>query len=119
MIIPLALGILVIVGVRVIRAKDPTAEQDSEDIAKWENAKRIGFLRFCLRRTFPFVLGYCVLGPMGKSWTELGRLSYPTEEIGRYILFAVFMTLVVGGFHWLAVRAGALEASGRRARAKE
>jgi hypothetical protein len=119
MLIPLALGIVVIIGVRVIRAQDPTAEQDFADTEKWEEAKRAGFFGFCLRRTFPFVLGYYVLGPMGKAWTEVGRLSYPREEIGRYALFAVFMTLVVGGVHWLAVRAGALEASARRGRAPE
>lgn len=110
MIIPLVLVVFMIIGIRVIRAKDPTREQDSTDVRKWEEAKRKGFIAFCLRQTFPFVLGYCVLGPAFKLWKESGRFGYPKEEIVWSAGFAVGATLVIGGLYWLIVRAGGLEA---------
>lgn len=117
----LASGVLlvVVVGVRVIRAKNPTPEQDSADIAKWEKVKRRGFLAFCLQRAFPFILGFCILGPFAKSWAEVGSLSYALIEVWRYVWFAPLITLIIGGSHWLIVRAGAIEARERLAKARE
>ena len=115
LIFPFALLVVMVLGVRVIRNKGapPSKSRDEASIREWEKEKRKGFVMHCLYRTFPFAVSYFLLGPLTKSWWQLGKLEYPIEKVPSYIVFAVLCSLVTGFFSWGMLSSSAAEASER------
>lgn len=73
----------------------------------------MGPLWHAFRNSGPFVLGYCVFAPAAAFWKETGRLGYPVENAGHYLVLALVMAIVSEFFAWKILQAGAREAAER------
>ena len=114
-LIPFALVVVIIVGVRVIRDKGrtPSVTTDRNRIEEWKRAEGMGPILHGLRSSAPFALGYCLVGPAAKFWWQTGRPGYPLEDLGLYLLFALAFAVVGEFFAWKILQSGAREAAAR------
>ncbi len=114
-LIPLVVLVGIVLGVRVIqgRTSATSRQADLACIENWKKARKSGPVLHSIRSVAPFIFGYCALGPVTKYWLDHGKLGFPTDKIGFYIVFAVFATAVIGFFSWKILHAGAREASDR------
>jgi len=117
-LLPLAALVFIILGVRVIQGRGlaHSPAQDRKRVEAWTKARATGPVAFGLRSSAPYLLGFYLLGPAIKHWRETGRLGYPVEEIGFYLMAAALSCLVLGFFAWKIVEASAREAAERQAR---
>lgn len=115
LILPIVLLIVIFVGVRTIRGgwKTPSPARDQAAIKHWAKARERGFFIHCLVQAFPLVAGYCVLGPLVRSWWQTGQISYQGGLGLQHIIFTVFVTLVGGLASWGMLSSAAHEAETR------
>ncbi len=82
LILLLGLGAVLFAGIRLLRTpSEMNPEKRKRVVASWQKAKAQGPFGFIAIHAAPFALGYSVLAPIGRAWSETGRFGYATDSL--------------------------------------
>ena len=107
-ILALGLSAVLVVGIRLLRAPSEISfEERKRVVARWQKAKSQGLLLYIAIHAAPFALGYSVLGPIGRAWSETGRFGYATDSIVVCAAVGVGASAVGAWLRWRGLQEAA------------
>jgi Zn-dependent protease len=101
LILLLGLGIVLVTGIRLLRTPSSMSpEKRKRVIASWQKAKAQGPFGFIAIHAAPFALGYSVLAPIGRAWSETGRFGYAMDSAVLCAIVGVGASALGAWLHW-------------------